>query len=120
MLSESEPQEADRRVSSEETFCCCAWGSCSRRPSALTTNPPSSTMESRSSRVPNAAWSLNEVDKGVKGAQSRASVATAAVNPAVSIIMFALDKLPINDLILYILAQVAGGIAALELYKRLN
>ena len=41
-------------------------------------------------------------------------------NPAVSIIMFALDKLPINDLILYILAQVAGGIAALELYKRLN
>jgi glycerol uptake facilitator-like aquaporin len=39
-------------------------------------------------------------------------------NPAVSVMMFAVGKLPSADLIPYILAQATGGIAALELYKR--
>ena len=41
-------------------------------------------------------------------------------NPTVSIMMVAAGKLPKNDLIPYILAQVAGGLAALELYKRVK
>ena len=41
-------------------------------------------------------------------------------NPAVSIMMGAAGKLPKNDLIPYILAQVAGGLAALELFKRVK
>jgi len=34
--------------------------------------------------------------------------------------MVAAGKLPKNDLIPYILAQIAGGLAALELYKRVK
>ncbi len=41
-------------------------------------------------------------------------------NPAVSVMMVSAGKLPKNDLIPYILAQVAGGLAALELYKRVK
>ena len=41
-------------------------------------------------------------------------------NPAVSIMMGAAGKLPMKDVIPYILAQVAGGLAALELYKRVK
>jgi aquaporin Z len=41
-------------------------------------------------------------------------------NPAVSVMMVAAGKLPKNDLLPYILAQVAGGLAALELYKRVK
>jgi glycerol uptake facilitator-like aquaporin len=40
-------------------------------------------------------------------------------NPAVSIMMAAAGKLQIHDLMPYILAQVAGGLAALELYRRI-
>jgi glycerol uptake facilitator-like aquaporin len=39
-------------------------------------------------------------------------------NPAVSIMMTAAGKLNKNDLIFYILAQVLGGLTALEIYKR--
>jgi aquaporin Z len=39
-------------------------------------------------------------------------------NPAVTIMMIAAGKQPMSDAIPYILAQVAGGLAALELYKR--
>ena len=39
-------------------------------------------------------------------------------NPAVSVMMAMAGKLPKEDLIGYILAQVLGGLAALELYKR--
>ena len=39
-------------------------------------------------------------------------------NPAVSVMMAAAGKLPTHDLMPYILAQVAGGLAALELYRR--
>ena len=41
-------------------------------------------------------------------------------NPAVSIMMAAAGKLPANDVIPYILAQVAGGLVALELFKRVK
>ena len=40
-------------------------------------------------------------------------------NPAVSVMMTAAGKLNKNDLLPYIVAQVAGGLAALELYKKL-
>ena len=41
-------------------------------------------------------------------------------NPAVSVMMAAAGKLPMRDLLPYIVAQVAGGLAALELYKRVR
>ena len=41
-------------------------------------------------------------------------------NPAVSVMMVAAGKLPKNDLLPYVLAQVAGGLTALELYKRVK
>ena len=40
-------------------------------------------------------------------------------NPAVSVMMVAANKLKMNDAAPYNLAQVAGGLVALELYKRL-
>jgi aquaporin Z len=40
------------------------------------------------------------------------------VNPAVSITMAAAGKLPVNDLIPYCVAQIFGGLVALEIYKR--
>ena len=40
-------------------------------------------------------------------------------NPAVSVMMTAAGKLSANDLPLYIAAQVAGGLVALELHKRM-
>ena len=39
-------------------------------------------------------------------------------NPAVSVMMVAAKKLRMNDAAPYILAQVAGGLVALELHKR--
>ena len=41
-------------------------------------------------------------------------------NPAVSVMMAAAGKLPMQDLLPYIVAQVAGGLTALELYKRVK
>ena len=41
-------------------------------------------------------------------------------NPAVSVMMAAAGKLPMKNLLPYILAQVAGGLAALELHKRVK
>tara|TARA_B100000900_G_scaffold412071_1_gene433101 strand:- start:142 stop:405 length:264 start_codon:yes stop_codon:yes gene_type:complete len=40
-------------------------------------------------------------------------------NPAVSLMMVAAKKLRMSDAAPYILAQVAGGMVALELYKKL-
>lgn len=40
------------------------------------------------------------------------------VNPAVSVAMAAAGKLPVADLIPYVLAQIFGGLVALEVYKR--
>ena len=41
-------------------------------------------------------------------------------NPAVSVMMAAAGKLSMKDLAPYVVAQVAGGLAALELYKRVK
>ena len=40
------------------------------------------------------------------------------INPAVSIVMAASGKIPTSELIPYIIAQVFGGLIALEIYKR--
>jgi glycerol uptake facilitator-like aquaporin len=47
-------------------------------------------------------------------------ISGGAYNPAVTIMMVAAGKFPKNDLVPYIIAQVAGGLAALELYKRVK
>jgi len=39
-------------------------------------------------------------------------------NPAVSVMMVAAGKLKKDDLLPYIVAQVAGGLAALEIHKK--
>jgi len=40
------------------------------------------------------------------------------INPAVTIVMASAGKLPTTDIIPYCLAQIFGGLTALELYKR--
>ena len=40
------------------------------------------------------------------------------MNPAVSIVMASAGKLPVNDLIPYCMAQIFGGLVALEMFKR--
>jgi len=40
------------------------------------------------------------------------------INPAVTIVMASAGKLPTVDIIPYCLAQIFGGLTALELYKR--
>jgi aquaporin Z len=42
------------------------------------------------------------------------------VNPAVSIAMAAAGKLPTTDLVPYCIAQILGGLVALEIYKRVR
>jgi aquaporin Z len=42
------------------------------------------------------------------------------INPAVSITMAAAGKLPVKDLVPYCLAQILGGLVALEIYKRVK
>jgi len=42
------------------------------------------------------------------------------VNPAVSIVMAAAGKLPTADLVPYCIAQILGGLVALEIYKRVR
>jgi len=39
-------------------------------------------------------------------------------NPAVTIMMAAAKKMPTSDVLPYIMAQIAGGLLALEMYKR--
>ena len=41
-------------------------------------------------------------------------------NPAVSVMMVAAGKLPQNELLPYIIAQVLGGLTALELSKKVK
>ena len=40
------------------------------------------------------------------------------MNPAVSIVLASAGKMPVNDLIPYCLAQIFGGLVALEMFKR--
>ena len=41
-------------------------------------------------------------------------------NPAVSIMMTAAGKFPMKELAPYLIAQIVGGLAALELHKRVQ
>ena len=47
-----------------------------------------------------------------------ANISGGHINPAVSIVMASAGKLPINDLIPYVIAQTFGALVALEIYKR--
>ena len=47
-----------------------------------------------------------------------AGVSGGHVNPAVTITMAAAGKLPTSDIIPYCMAQILGGLVALEIYKR--
>jgi glycerol uptake facilitator-like aquaporin len=40
------------------------------------------------------------------------------INPAVTIVMASAGKIPTTDIIPYCVAQIFGGLTALELYKR--
>lgn len=40
------------------------------------------------------------------------------INPAVTIVMASLGKITTEDIVPYVLAQVFGGLVALELFKR--
>lgn len=48
------------------------------------------------------------------------SISGGHFNPAVSIMMTAAGKLPKSELLPYIIAQVLGGIVALELFRRVK
>lgn len=48
------------------------------------------------------------------------NISGANFNPAVSIMMAFAGKLPVQELIPYIISQVAGGLIALELYKNIS
>ena len=39
-------------------------------------------------------------------------------NPAVTIMMIVAGKMPMRELLPYVISQIAGGLLALELYKR--
>jgi aquaporin Z len=47
-----------------------------------------------------------------------APISGGHMNPAVTIVMASLGKIGTNDIIPYILAQVFGGLVALEIFKR--
>ena len=42
------------------------------------------------------------------------------MNPAVTIVMASLGKIGTNDIIPYVLAQIFGGLVALELFKKIK
>lgn len=46
------------------------------------------------------------------------NVSGGHMNPAVTIVMASLGKIGTNDIIPYVLAQIFGGLVALELFKR--
>jgi glycerol uptake facilitator-like aquaporin len=43
----------------------------------------------------------------------------AHVNPMTSIVMASIKKIPVSDLVPFVILQIFGGLAALEVYKRL-
>lgn len=47
-----------------------------------------------------------------------APISGGHINPAVSVAMAASGRLPMADLFPYVIAQVLGGLVALQLYKR--
>ena len=49
-----------------------------------------------------------------------ANLSGGHLNPAVTIVMASLGKIGTNDIIPYVLAQIFGGLVALELFKRIK
>ena len=49
-----------------------------------------------------------------------AKVSGGHYNPAVSVMMCVAGKLPKQDLLAYVIAQIAGGLAAYETFKHLK
>jgi len=47
-----------------------------------------------------------------------ANISGGHLNPATTIVMASLGKIGTNDIVPYILAQVFGGLVALEIFKR--
>ena len=47
------------------------------------------------------------------------SISGGIYNPAGTVTMAAARKIPMNDVVPYIVAQVAGGLTAFEIYKRI-
>lgn len=47
-----------------------------------------------------------------------ANISGGHINPAVSVAMAAAGQLPVQELVPYCLAQIIGGLIALEIYKR--
>jgi len=47
-----------------------------------------------------------------------ANISGGHMNPATTIVMASLGKIGTNDIVPYILAQVFGGLVALEIFKR--
>tara|TARA_Y100000361_G_C11161608_1_gene347763 strand:+ start:7642 stop:7908 length:267 start_codon:yes stop_codon:yes gene_type:complete len=45
-------------------------------------------------------------------------ISGAHLNPAVTVVMAAIGKLPSTEVVSYALAQIFGGLVAIELYKR--
>lgn len=46
------------------------------------------------------------------------NVSGGHVNPAVTIAMSLIGKLPMKEIVPYVLSQIAGGLVALEVHKR--
>jgi aquaporin Z len=46
------------------------------------------------------------------------SLSGGHINPAVTVVMASINKLPMNDVIPYVLSQIFGGLCAVEVYKR--
>ena len=46
------------------------------------------------------------------------NVSGAHVNPAVTIAMSLIGKIPMKEIVPYVLSQIAGGLVALEVHKR--
>lgn len=48
------------------------------------------------------------------------SISGGHINPAVSIVMASIGRLPVDELVPYCLAQIFGGLVALEIFKRVK
>ena len=48
------------------------------------------------------------------------SISGGHINPAVSIVMASIGRLPVDDLVPYCLDQIFGGLVALEIFKRVK
>ena len=40
------------------------------------------------------------------------------INPAITIVMASIGRIPVNEIIPYVISQIFGGLVALEIFKR--